>query len=133
WQDLNLRPVVPKGVVVVPSLLPFCYPTPQYGAGQGRSDNRPYSKIANLFKRVGTGQSTIAVAELRMRCSISYAELTCSHSANFDQRRRPETFCEGQFDLKAGDAVIIRLNPLCEPDPHDAAWNAIPHLPVLDA
>jgi len=38
----------------------------------------------------GIVRKVIAVAELRMRCSISYTGGR-SHSANFDHRRRPET------------------------------------------
>ena len=33
--EFEPAPFVPNGVVVLRSLLPFCYPTAQYGAGQG--------------------------------------------------------------------------------------------------
>jgi hypothetical protein len=36
------------------SLLPFCYPTAQYGAGQGSTWQRPCSKMNNLLRRVST-------------------------------------------------------------------------------
>jgi len=52
-------------------LLPFCYPTAQYGGGQGSIRQQVMLENEQLIETYWYGivRDVIAVAELRMRCS----------------------------------------------------------------
>jgi hypothetical protein len=58
-------------LVAPASLLPFCYPTARYGAGQGSTWQRPMLKNEKLIETYWYGivREVTSIAELRMRCT----------------------------------------------------------------